>query len=472
MAMSMTVIMTTMKCQDDQRRVQYQHYDCEEEMLTPVVETVKEAETEEELADNKLPQPSTNRQTIPTPPSPQQPEYDPMADKPPPAITIPSYVPLHKKNKHWGDPFEPTICCGGSEFIRIYSQNQNGISDSTGLKYDDTFKHMKEAVVSMFSVNKTHADKMNLKNNKVLETSRRRSFNYKEGEYCSVVTLSSMAPITCYTKPGGNKMEIIGPLISRMRRRIEDKYEQWCGFVLLGKDNREILVLAAYNVPQDTPAGDDTLHAQQTSLYLLDGEVNPNPWELFIRDLHSLITTAIKENQDIILMGDFNEVCGDNQKMMAKILSEGKLTGVHAHKHGHANIATYIQGRRRVDYCFVSPRILDHVFRCGIEAFHARKVCNHCGLFVHLSMIELFGWRLPTIINPAERCIRSNHPRIVRKYVLKLALYFEYHNIVREVKEAQHDYSYEAVEKLDELVTAGMLHAEQECRNNVRLPWS
>ena len=49
-------------------------------------------------------------------------------------------------------------------------------------------------------------------------------------------------------------------------------------------------------------------------------------------------------------MGDFNEVCGDNPKMMATIISAGKLTDVHAHKHGHANIAAYIRKQRRVDY--------------------------------------------------------------------------------------------------------------------------
>ena len=139
-------------------------------------------------------------------------------------------------------------------------------------------------------------------------------------------------------------MGLTGPLVSRMRHRIEDKYRCWCGFVLLGKDNREILVLTAYNVPQDTPAGDDTLHAQPTSLYLLDGEVDPNPRKNFILDLLTVITKAKEEKQDIILMGDFNEVVGDDPKMMAKILVAGNLTDVHAHKHGHANIATYIRG--------------------------------------------------------------------------------------------------------------------------------
>ena len=127
-----------------------------------------------------------------------------------------------------------------------------------------------------------------------------------------------------------------------MRRRIKDKYGQWCGFVLLGKDNRKIVIFTAYNSPQDTPAGDHTLHAQQTSLYLLDGEVNPNPRKNFIRDLHALVKEAKDNNQDIILMGDFNEVVGDDPKIMAKVLMAGNLTDVHAHKHGHAHIATYI----------------------------------------------------------------------------------------------------------------------------------
>ena len=56
-------------------------------------------------------------------------------------------------------------------------------------------------------------------------------------------------------------MGITSPLTGRMRSRIEDKYRQWSGFVLLGRKNKELLVLTAYNVLQNTPAGDDTPHA-------------------------------------------------------------------------------------------------------------------------------------------------------------------------------------------------------------------
>ena len=141
-------------------------------------------------------------------------------------------------------------------------------------------------------------------------------------------------------------MGITGPLVGRIQQRVEDKLGQGCGFVLLGKDNREILVLTAYNVPQETPAGDDTLHAQQTSQYLLDKVENPNPRKLFIKDLLAFIEDIVRADQDIILTGEFNETSGEDPKIMTHVLTTGRLTDVHANRHGNkTDIATYIQGK-------------------------------------------------------------------------------------------------------------------------------
>ena len=46
----------------------------------------------------------------------------------------------------------------------------------------------------------------------------------------------------------------------------------------------------------ESPAEDYTLHTQQTSLYLLDGEVDLHPRILFICDLLTVIITETKEN--------------------------------------------------------------------------------------------------------------------------------------------------------------------------------
>ena len=94
--------------------------------------------------------------------------------------------------------------------------------------------------------------------------------------------------------------------------------------------------------------------------------------------------------------------------MMAKILVKRNLTDIHAHKHSHANIATYIRGRHRVGYCFVSRAcfvagefyglcVVAHYCWCacvhtishcyyfttnGLETF-----CDHLCIIIHLIII-------------------------------------------------------------------------------------
>ena len=89
---------------------------------------------------------------------------------------------------------------------------------------------------------------------------------------------------------------------------------------------------------------------------------NPHPRKLFIKDLLTLIKEAVNDDQDIILMGDFNETIGEDPRMMAQVLTAGRLTNIQANRHSNkTNIATYIRGKRQVDYCFASPKLMDRV---------------------------------------------------------------------------------------------------------------
>ena len=96
------------------------------------------------------------------------PSYNPMADAPDPDIITLSYQPLHRKNEHWGDPCEPSQVWEGPEFICIYSQNVNGISDHEGIMYEQSMKTMKEAEASIVAFNKTHGDDLNAKHNSLV----------------------------------------------------------------------------------------------------------------------------------------------------------------------------------------------------------------------------------------------------------------------------------------------------------------
>ena len=75
--------------------------------------------------------------------------------------------------------------------------------------------------------------------------------------------------------------------------------------------------------------------------------MNPNPYKLFIQDLVSLIEEAVRANQDIIFMRDFNEAIRVDARMMAIVLTSGRLTDIlYANRHANdAYIATYIRGK-------------------------------------------------------------------------------------------------------------------------------
>ena len=111
-------------------------------------------------------------------------KYDPMADTPKLDIATTVCVPLHEKNRYWCVHCEPRKMREGPEFIYIYSQNINSVSDSVGILSDQVFLHMQEAEASVFTFNETHRNDMNPKNRAILKKSRDIIFNQKDGHYC------------------------------------------------------------------------------------------------------------------------------------------------------------------------------------------------------------------------------------------------------------------------------------------------
>jgi hypothetical protein len=210
-------------------------------------------------------------------------------------------------------------------------------------------------------------------------------------EDCKIVHSSSIAPVINFTKPGGNLVGITGSLVGRIRETITDPYGRWCGYTIIGKDTEEIMIITAYNVSQykNAKAGEDTLFNQQIALYKLQNVRDPDPKKMFTEDLAILVTKARKEDKDIILTGDFNELVGDDPRGMLKVLSEGDLTDAHEQQHGTVYITTYTRGVKSLDYVFVTPRLVKHILQNGYESFHARIKSDHRGYFVDFDLAGL-----------------------------------------------------------------------------------
>jgi hypothetical protein len=274
-----------------------------------------------------------------------------------------------------------------TQYVRVYCQNVSGIFDREGIGLDLAFKEIKQLGADIFTFNETHGDESNATARRALRLSKQRMWK-DNNEDCKIVHSSSIAPVLTFTKPGGNLVGITGSLIGRVRDTITDLYERWCGYTLIGRDTKELMILTAYNVSQykNAKVGDDTLFNQQTALYKLRNIRDLDPKKILIEELAILVKKARKEDKDIILTGDFNELVGDEPRGMATVLAAGDLTDAHEHQHGTMYISTYTRGTRRLDYVFVTPRLVKHILRSGYESFHTRIASDHRGYFVDFDL--------------------------------------------------------------------------------------
>jgi hypothetical protein len=102
---------------------------------------------------------------------------------------------------------------------------------------------------------------------------------------------------------------------------------------------------------------------------------------------------------------------------MTTVLSAGNLTDAHGHQHGTVDITTYTQGIKRLDYVFVTPRLVDHLLRSGYKLFHARIPSDHRGYFVDFALAGFLDRQIPTIFSSSSRAIRGTHPSNITKYI-------------------------------------------------------
>jgi hypothetical protein len=234
-------------------------------------------------------------------------------------------------------------------YVCVYCQNECGIFDREGIELDSTSKEIKQVGADIFTFNETHGDESNATARRVLRLSKQRMWK-DNNEDCKIVHSSSTAPVLNFTKPGGNMVGITGSLVGRIRDTITDPYGRWCGYTIIGRDNKEIMILTAYNVSQykNAKVGEDTLFNQQVALYKLNDVREPDPKKIFINDLKEMVMKARKEDKDIILTGDFNELVGDDPNGMAKVLSAGGPTDVHSQQHSIGDITTYTRGTKRL----------------------------------------------------------------------------------------------------------------------------
>jgi hypothetical protein len=159
-------------------------------------------------------------------------------------------------------------------------------------------------------------------------------------------------------KPGGTLMISVNSLSSRLIGMSKDKWGRWTCQTYQGKNNIKISIFSVYQVVDSAAAlqGQLTAASQQQALMAATNDTLTKPQQAFCLDLQFTISN------DIIIVGDFNEVLGNHQGGINQVAAEWHLVDVMAATHPNLrHPATFMRGRTRIDYVLATPRVMEAV---------------------------------------------------------------------------------------------------------------
>ena len=241
---------------------------------------------------------------------------------------------------------------------------------------------------------------------------------------------------------------------------------RWCWVKFKGEDNISSRIISAYQPCHSKNIAGVNCYAQQRR-YLRKQGFNECPRWRFKEDLIKLLYSWISNGDRILLVGDFNEDCGNSE--FSKVLKGRDLgmidvIGEITNKPGPA---TWINGRLQIDGAFATK---DFEISKGCFMPFFAGIGDHRAIILDIPYFTALGIKRSPICRPKARRL-INIPKIRNKYLKELEKYCKTHKILKRCKLAKSKISYPIshmsateLNKIDRLRKEGMLHAERKCR--------
>jgi hypothetical protein len=299
-------------------------------------------------------------------------------------------------------------------------------------------------------------------------------------EYAQVITSTTCIRAPSTWKPGGTLLIVVGKWAQAVVRKWTDDLERWASVTLTGQESTAVTIYSAYDVVKTTikESGPDTVFAQQWQLLRMSGVASsPDPHQRFISDLRRDIQTRVLNTEVIVLAGDFNEQLGKDPNLLASICGGFDLFDAHEFQHGeHSMVPTYIRGRKRLDYCLLSPELAPFVTATGLNLFNEYYHSNHRALFLEIDLAGYLGAKLPKLARPNQRFVSSSS-RHVAKFITKVHSHLEENRIFYRFAEYLLDINilpepWKEANGIDNMLGQALADGERECLSLLRHPWS
>lgn len=371
-----------------------------------------------------------------------------------------------RTNKEWGD----ILHCKDETITRLYSLNVNGLTlDKRGGQFDELCKVAKEVQADILCCQEHNLDTTQTAVKTIIYDTLRQHWPR------SRITMGTTPiPFATTFKPGGTMLIATKDITGRIISHSTDKWGRWSSHTYRGKGQVQITVISVYQVVTDKlQLGASTAAAQQRSLLMNSHDPLSAPRKAFKRDLTTFATQCITAGQEILIVGDFNEVLGAEIDGMSKIAAELNLIDVMKYRHQDLSPATYSRGRSRLDYGLATQHIVASLTRCGYEAFNARFSTDHRAYFFDFNTDQLFGSATQTLASPTVRMLKSNNVEQVTKYIKETYDRMLARNVFNRAEQLrQPGNRHEFAERLDKDVVKTSLDAEKTTKFFGEPAWS
>jgi hypothetical protein len=299
---------------------------------------------------------------------------------------------------------------------------------------------------------------------------------YQSGHYKIELGTSPIPAINTY-KPGGTMSIITDNFSSRKKSGGSDPWGRWSYFKLHGRQGTIITMITAYQPCEGRPKVDGSLRVidQQYSLLIKAKRTRPhNIRKHFVQDLQKFIQSCQADQEQIILGGDFNDLIGQDGSGMTRLVRECQLTDIIHHYHGTPphNFATWLDGKRVVDYIFVDSNTADCVTACGYEPFNYRIPGDHRAMYVDFDTLRLYGSNHTPLAPMPRRDVLSKKPHHISQYFPAKYAYLERHNFFTRLTQLQQHPNHQLAERLDKDLVTASIHAGKQCTAHPRVPFS
>ena len=183
-------------------------------------------------------------------------------------------------------------------------------------------------------------------------------------------------------------------------------------------------IVTCYRVSQDSGAsiGESTAFIQQETI-LRKAKITESPLEHCIKELIRFITKATLAGEEVILSMDANEPMHGPRNSVQKLLSATGMVDAIAKFHGDEAPKTYLRGKNRIDYMFVTPGIIPYLCRSGNLGIQDCIPSDHVGFWLEFDGTELFRGATENLGTIQQKPFTMRNTEQLKTFIEKMETY-------------------------------------------------